>query len=350
LFIFESNRHKDAVADAPFMSSAPDTPSTADYDVGILIAEGAFAKIFYGRHKATQRAVAIKVVSKVRLTKHPSVLQGLLREQKLLSEPLWSAQTHIVTLLASFHDDQHLYFVLGCATRGNLTDVIANKDKCDQGLWVSAVVPCYMLQLVEALEFIHSQRILHWDLKPDNILVNGEGSLQLTDFASAVELDNEKDHGSAITTTDYSCPEVCLGTIDRKLTTAVDLWSLGCICFALLDESGRSPFHAESDALSVQRIHAYMNHEFELPTVFPEGWNDVTTCLLHRDPGQRLGMCDLDRSSDQSSVRYASIRSIPMLKQAPEKPSYLPPNPTWWNAAQKGDLRDGAKEGWRAFI
>jgi serine/threonine protein kinase len=332
------------------MSSFPDTPSTSDYNVGILIAEGSFAKIFYGRHKATQRPVAIKVVSKVRLNKHPSVLQGLLREQKLLSEPLWSAQPHIVTLLASFHDDQHVYFVLRCATRGNLSNVIARKNKCGQGLWVSSVVPYYIIQLVEALEFIHSQRIIHWDLKPDNILVEEKGSLQLTDFASAVGFDDKKDHASCISTTDFSCPEVYFGAINHKHTPAVDLWSLGCICFALLDESGHSPFHAESDSLAIQRIQAYMNHDFEVPGLHPEGWNGIIAGFLHRDPLQQLGMCDWKRSNDTLSVKYSSIRSTPMLKQAPENPSYLPPHPSWWNAAQKDELRDGAKEGWRAFI
>ncbi len=137
------------------------------------------------------------------------------------------------------------------------------------------------MQILEGLQQIHSHKILHADLKPENILVTLEGRILLADFGSAVEMVDRKssnlksdgeDQGEgdgdvveAIVrgTSDYASAEILRARPVQELTVAVDLWSFGCILYALI--YGESPFHAESDALAVDKVFDYCKEGVTLP-------------------------------------------------------------------------------------
>lgn len=350
--------------------------------VGGTIGEGAFGKVLYGKHKATQREVAIKVVPKYSVVKYPHLLQSLMKERKILTRANNSNSnnnsSYIVSLWASFHDEQCLYLVMDCATRGNLTELIQHsrfvfigieQQTQQQQLWREVVVPYYGLQLLQALEYLHFElQVIHADIKPDNILIRDDGRLQLADFGSAIIVmedeesnnhTNDDDDYFIMTrgTVDYAAPELIKGLCSSFITYAVDLWAFGCVLYAMLLMTGESPFHAASDALAVQKI---MNHAVQLTTndncstiitnnddAVPTEWMDLLLQLLHPDPLKRI----IQTGNDH----YASIRSHKVFRNVDSNhpPPYLPPRPSWWTDSQTttttNPMRDGC-QGWTVFL
>lgn len=224
--------------------------SASEYLVGPTIGQGAFAHVVYAKHKKSQKQVAIKVVDQLTLKRRPEAMQMVLTERKVLRQ---LESSHTVNLCASFYDSQCVYLVMELAAGGDLQDLIHHGlSMKSEKTWLSSV-PFYCQQIVRAVQYIHSKRIIHCDLKPQNILCDGHGRLKLADFASAMAMDMI--HATVVPrgTCEYCCPELLRAQSD--LTPAVDYWSLGCTFHAMLHLE--SPFHAESEALAVDLVMKY---------------------------------------------------------------------------------------------
>ena len=364
--------------------------ATGEYMVGATIGEGAFSQVFHAKHKGSGRDVAIKVIEKVALKKNPQV-ERVWRERNILQQ--LNGSKHVINLWASFHDAECCYFVMECCLGGDLNHVIqeAMKELSTSPLGSSSSwyksIPHYGLQIVKAIQYIHSYRIIHCDLKPENILCKPNGHIQLADFGCAVQLSdsimeeqpgegqsasgpiNQDDKMALRGTADYACPELLNGTQERTLTFAVDMWSFGCILYALW--YGQSPFHALSDFLAVEGI---INYAAKSDTseacrmIFPdldsdlrqgsssspiEGsrsqthnptaeWKQLICSLLIANPAKRLG-------STQESL--ASLLEAPVWKgvDLTQDPSFAPPNPPWFRNSMINPMRDG-NQGWVAFL
>ena len=363
------------------MEEAVHNNPTKDYLVGTAIGEGSFGRVVHARHKTSGKDVAIKVVDKASLRKHPSWMAAVWNEQRLLQLPALAASSWVVNLWAAFHDTECVYLVMECLTGGDLQHFIRAGLKeqqlahHDKDWWSTIVAPYYAHQLARAVEFLHGQQILHGDLKPENVLLTGRGRLQLADFGSAVRIHN---NGSTIHSTssstkqqslqqpqtnhspptiliggtvDYASPEVLRGAPVSTLTVGVDLWSLGCVLAAL--QMGESPFHADSDALAVQSILDYTNGIAIPPGLtpnhptdeLPEGWNLLIRNLLDPDPRQRLGF-GTGHGDGQLGKLVPGDDSINSIQQ---DPPFLPAEPKWAQESKTTPLRDGSR-GWSAFL
>jgi serine/threonine protein kinase len=349
--------------------------TTNDYMVGVTIGEGAFGRVVYAQHKTTSREVAIKVAHKFSLKKHPDKLQCILTERRVLED--LKGQDRVVNLWACFHDKECLYMVQECVRGGDLTNIMKQARESDKD-WMEGSAKHYALQILEGLQQIHSHKILHADLKPENILVTLQGRIQLADFGSAVEMADckasSKNDGSsegdddvqAIVrgTSDYASAEILRARPVHELTVAVDLWSFGCILYALL--YGESPFHAESDALAVEKILDYVKEGVTLSEresmLFPEQadsgnidnvskeWKELIRDLLHPEPSQRLGASDEDKEGAKKSY-YPSIRASTLWKGVDLElaPKFLPSEPSWLKESKQEEMKDGSK-GWTSFL
>ena len=109
------------------------------------------------------------------------------------------------------------------------------------------VIKSYTFQMLRAIAFCHDRQVLHRDLKPENVFVTSRGAVKLGNFSSA------RAYGSSLTLTKervkiwYRCPEILLGA---NYSTAVDMWSLGCIIAELLTGYPLFPGEDEADQLA----------------------------------------------------------------------------------------------------
>jgi 3-phosphoinositide dependent protein kinase-1 len=334
--------------------------TTADYWVGALIGEGSYSRVVHCKYKSSNQDVALKILDKVALQKHPSVMAGLWAERTLLH----SLQSdYVVNLWASFHDSQSVYLVLDCLFGGDLSQLIqyglgdgrTTRSAEHYQNWIESI-PHYGLQIIKGLEYIHRQQVIHCDLKSANVLCTTKGRIKLADFAFAVDMKTTKAENSTTTndkkatfttlrgTADYASPELQRGI--EEITPAVDLWSLGCIfceCFF-----GETPFHASNDLLATQRVMDYVNQKTTLAQLFPSEGDQTSMDMFHREwkslIGNLLSSSPKDRPSLQQLQSNACFASIDIAND----PKFLPREPEWVVQTRNAKMKDG-KAGWAVF-
>lgn len=146
-----------------------------EYDKGPVIGEGTYGSVYKATHRPTGRQVAIK---KVRVgTCKDGVHVTALREIKALKE---LKSPHVVELLDVFPNKSSLSLVFEYMD-WSLEQVIR-----DHGQTLTAAdIKSFMLMILKGLAFVHSQQIVHRDVKPDNMLISSDGTLKLADFGLA---------------------------------------------------------------------------------------------------------------------------------------------------------------------
>ncbi|XP_014601444.1 PREDICTED: cyclin-dependent kinase 2-like isoform X2 [Polistes canadensis] len=182
------------------------------------IGEGTYGVVYKAKDKLTGKLVALK---KIRLeTESEGVPSTAIREISLLRE---LAHPNIVQLFDVVDGDKHLYLVFEFLQQDLKKLLDSVKSGLDQ-----ALVKSYLYQLLKGISFCHLNRILHRDLKPQNLLIDREGYIKLADFGLArTFLIPVRTYTHEVVTLWYRAPEILLGT--KLYSSAVDIWSLGCI-------------------------------------------------------------------------------------------------------------------------
>uniref|UniRef100_A0A8C3UA80 Cyclin-dependent kinase 2 n=1 Tax=Catharus ustulatus TaxID=91951 RepID=A0A8C3UA80_CATUS len=193
------------------------------------IGEGTYGVVYKARNKVTGEVVALK---KIRLdTETEGVPSTAIREISLLKE---LNHPNIVKLLDVIHTENKLYLVFEFLSPCPCPHV--------------PVPHSYLFQLLQGLAFCHAHRVLHRDLKPQNLLINAEGSIKLADFGLARAFGVPvRTYTHEVVTLWYRAPEILLGC--KYYSTAVDIWSLGCIFAEMITRRALFPGDSEIDQL-----------------------------------------------------------------------------------------------------
>ncbi|WOO79499.1 Cyclin-dependent kinase 1 [Vanrija pseudolonga] len=205
------------------------------------VGEGTYGVVYKARDVNTGQIVALK---KIRLeAEDEGVPSTSIREISLLKE--LSKDDNIVKLLDIVHSDSKLYLVFEFLDLDlkRYMDSIGDKD----GLGPNMVKKfCY--QLVKGLYYCHAHRVLHRDLKPQNLLIDKEGNLKLADFGLARAFGIPlRTYTHEVVTLWYRAPEVLLGS--RHYSTAIDMWSVGCIFAEMAMRQPLFPGDSEIDEI-----------------------------------------------------------------------------------------------------
>uniref|UniRef100_A0A3Q1BFE1 cyclin-dependent kinase n=1 Tax=Amphiprion ocellaris TaxID=80972 RepID=A0A3Q1BFE1_AMPOC len=183
------------------------------------IGEGTYGVVYKAKNKVTGETVALK---KIRLdAETEGVPSTAIREISLLKE---LSHPNIVKLRDVIHTDSKLYLVFEFLHQ----DLKKFMDSSSVTGIPVPLVKSYLFQLLQGLSFCHSHRVLHRDLKPQNLLINAQGEIKLADFGLARAFGVPvRTYTHEVVTLWYRAPEILLGC--KYYSTAVDVWSLGCI-------------------------------------------------------------------------------------------------------------------------
>lgn len=207
------------------------------------VGEGTYGVVYKGEHKPTGTTVALK---KIRLqADDEGVPSTAIREISMLKE---LKHCNIVGLLEVVNENSVLYLVFEFLTMDlkKYIDSISKDKQMDANLLKS-----YTYQILLAIKYCHSHRVLHRDLKPHNLLIDKKGIIKVADFGLARAFGVPvRAYTHEVVTLWYRAPEILLGQL--RYSCPVDMWSVGCI-FA--EMANRRPlFHGDSEIDQLFRI------------------------------------------------------------------------------------------------
>ncbi|KAI5636307.1 protein kinase domain-containing protein [Phthorimaea operculella] len=240
------------------------------YEVLSFIGEGSFGRVFKAKEKESDAIVALKVIRKKgRSSKDLKNLRQECDIQRELNHP------NIIRMIDSFDTETELVVVTEYAEK-ELHSILAkegclNEQQVQQVTW----------DLVSALYYLHSHRVLHRDLKPQNVLLDSTGRAKLCDFGLARIMTNATHILTSIKGTPlYMAPEL----IDEKpYDHQADLWSLGCIVYELI--AGQPPFCT----MSIWQLVRMIRHKpVQWPSFISKEARSFLQGLLHKDPIKRM--------------------------------------------------------------
>ncbi|QOU19562.1 negative regulator of the PHO system [Brettanomyces bruxellensis] len=211
------------------------------------LGEGTYATVYKGRNRQLGTLVALKEIN---LDSEEGTPSTAIREISIMKE---LRHENIVTLYDVIHTENKLTLVFEHMDKDlkKYMDAYGNRN----GSLPAPVVKSFMFQLLKGIAFCHDNRVLHRDLKPQNLLINNKGQLKLGDFGLARAFGIPVNtFSNEVVTLWYRAPDVLLGS--RNYTTSIDMWSAGCILAEMF--SGKPLFTGSSNEDQLKKIFRIM--------------------------------------------------------------------------------------------
>ncbi|KAL6532105.1 hypothetical protein OROGR_014075 [Orobanche gracilis] len=258
-----------------------------NYHVIELVGEGSFGKVYKGRRKLTGQTVAMKFIPKH--GKSEKEILNLRQEIEILRK---LKHENIIAMLDSFESPQEFCVVTEFA-QGELFEILED-DTCLPEEQVQAIAK----QLVRALHYLHSNRIIHRDMKPQNILIGAGSVVKLCDFGFARAMSaNTVVLRSIKGTPLYMAPELVR---EQPYNHSADLWSLGVILYELF--VGQPPFYTNS-------VYALIRHIIKDPVKYPNNMSSSFKSFLQ----------GLLNKVPQNRLTWPALLEHPFVKETPAK-------------------------------
>lgn len=291
------------------------------------LGEGTYATVFKGKSQLTDSLVALK---EIRLEYEEGAPCTAIREVSLLRN---LKHANIVTLHDIIHTNHTLTIVFEYLER----DLKQYMDACS-GIMHMSNVMLFVFQILRGLAYCHKRRVLHRDLKPQNLLVNQIGELKLADFGLArAKSFPTKTYSNEVVTLWYRPPDILLGSTDYS--TPIDMWGVGCVLFEMATGQPLFPGSAIDSQLELifrtlgtptesswPGVASYKSFEpFKIPCYKPESLVSSAPrldaeghCLL----GQLLMYDVTKRVSAEAAMKHAYFDSLgPAVKMLPDTAS-----------------------------
>ncbi|CAB3368116.1 Hypothetical predicted protein [Cloeon dipterum] len=254
-------------------SRTSDEPHIGKYKLLKTIGKGNFAKVKLAKHVPTGKEVAIKIIDKTQL--NPSSLQKLFREvriMKMLDHP------NIVKLFQVIETEKTLYLVMEYASGGEVFDYLVLHGRMKE-----KEARAKFRQIVSAVQYCHQKKIIHRDLKAENLLLDSEMNIKIADFGFS----NEFTPGSKLDTfcgsPPYAAPELFQGK--KYDGPEVDVWSLGVILYTLV--SGSLPFDGSTLRELRERV---LRGKYRIPFYMSTDCENLLKKFLVLNPAKRASL------------------------------------------------------------
>ncbi|CAF1921651.1 hypothetical protein YC2023_020679 [Brassica napus] len=308
------------------------------------INEGTYGIVYRARDEKTKEIVALKKI-KMKEDKYEEEYGfplTSLREINILLSCNHPSIVNVKEVVVGGRNDSDVYMVMEHLEH-DLKGLMERKKQP----FSTSEVKCLMLQLLEGVHYLHTNWIIHRDLKPSNLLMNNSGELKICDFGMARQYGSPiKPYTQMVITQWYRPPELLLGA--KQYSTAVDMWSIGCIMAELLSQKPLFPGKTELDQL--QKIFAVLgtpnesiwpgfsslpNAKAKFPTqsynllrkkfpaisfvggqILSERGFDLLNGLLTLDPEKRLTV--------EEALNHSWFQEVPLPKSQDFMPTFPP--------------------------
>uniref|UniRef100_A0A8K9XQB3 protein kinase C n=1 Tax=Oncorhynchus mykiss TaxID=8022 RepID=A0A8K9XQB3_ONCMY len=254
-----------------------------DFDLLSVIGRGSYAKVLLVRLKKTERIYAMKVVKK-ELVNDDEDIDWVQTEKHVFEQA--SNHPFLVGLHSCFQTESRLFFIIEYVNGGDLMFHMQRQRKIPE-----EHARFYSAEISLALNYLHERGIIYRDLKLDNVLLESEGHIKLTDYGMCKEGLRPGDTTSTFCgTPNYIAPEILRG---EDYGFSVDWWALGVLMFEMM--AGRSPFDIVGSTDNPDQntedylFQVILEKQIRIPRSLSVKAASVLKGFLNKEPKERLG-------------------------------------------------------------
>jgi tetratricopeptide (TPR) repeat protein len=278
------------------------------FEIESFIGQGGMGTVYRGRDLQTTGFVAIKALKADVVDTDPNAVERFHRESEALRR---LDHPNIVKMLADIEEERSHYLVMEYVPGGSLADHLNLRGQLpiDRTLEIA-------LDLADALTRAHRLKIIHRDIKPQNVLLAEDGSPRLSDFGVAHMAGKAKvtQTGALVGTVSYLSPEIAMGGVYDERS---DIWAFGVVLYEML--TARRPFDEEYPAATLTAI---LNNPIPpLPEIRPDTPPSLMALLdmmLEKDPDARISSVRAVGAALENIIRdldTSIVAASPLLRE-----------------------------------
>lgn len=278
--------------------------SIIDFDIVKTIGEGSFSVMYLVRDTSNFQYYALKAIDK-RLIVQKNCIKQLYMEKNILQSIRFP---FLMSMHYSFKDNVYIYFLLPYQPGGEIYSILKRVGCVSEDL-----MKFYAAQLVLALEYLHFCNVIHRNVKPENIVISGNGYIKLTDFGFSKIIKTRT--WTICGTPEYLAPEMILS---KGYSFPVDWWALGVLIYEMC--TGYPPFCSTNPITMYEKI---VEGKFKTPPTMSNECKCLVRQLLQVEPTARLCPHPSKVYEIKSNAWFADIKWRALLHQKIE-PHYKP--------------------------
>lgn len=281
--------------------------SINDFSIVRVLGAGAFGKVLLVK-KLDQKTKSSKLFA-MKIMRKSDILQNKLTKNIQLEKKILQYQRYpfLVHLKYAFQTSKKIYLVMEYIAGGSLGKFLRKQKRFNEDL-----TTFYAAEILLGLEYLHKEMgVIYRDLKPDNILINSNGHIKITDFGLSKEQDPSGNLSYTFAgTPEYLAPEILSG---KGYNHLADYWSLGILIYEML--AGRTPFGVSTDMTEI--VKKIIENKPKIPAYFNDPASDLVQKLLVSDASKRLGANGINEIKSHEFFKRISWKDLLALKTKP---------------------------------
>ena len=251
-----------------------------NYEFKKIIGEGNFAKVKLSIFKPTNEEYAIKIINKNKLKE--KMKNTTFREIEIIQK---LKHPNIINVFQVIEDEENYYLIMEICKKGELFDYIVDNQNLTE-----KESSMFFYQLINGVEYIHSQNFVHRDLKPENLLLTEDKIIKIVDFGLSHPFDGINLLKTKCGSPSYAAPEIIHG--DEYDGFKTDIWCCGVILYAML--CGFLPFGGDNDT---ELFKSILECNPDMPDELSNDAKKLMKRIFVQNPNKRISIQEIKKSN-----------------------------------------------------